>query len=165
MDKKFLKQGEVVLINGGYLSNKNSEPICNAEFVEAQQRIEFLDKFIQEAKKHDFEGKQAENFDNFRSNFIIDFSQTKDVSFINIPTKPKSKLQDELLAETLKFVNFEHEKELAKRINYHLQRFIIIKEFEEFGLFFTNDIVKLNKIYTLEEIIKIISENVELLDK
>ena len=54
----------------------------------------------------------------------------------------------------MKWLDFEKIKGQSDRVNKMLQTFNIIDEFETFGLYFnTNEIVKLSKIYTIEEIV------------
>ena len=52
----------------------------------------------------------------------------------------------------------------SSKINKFLSQFNIVNEFEEFGLFFDQDIVKLNKIYTIKEITAAVKAVIDLLD-
>ena len=44
-----------------------------------------------------------------------------------------------------------------------MQQFKTLQDFETVGLFFDQGIVKLNKIYTVEEILNAVTETIELL--
>jgi hypothetical protein len=59
----------------------------------------------------------------------------------------------------------DNHKEISKveKINQFLQQFNVINEFETFGLFFDQEIVKLGNIYTMAEITTAVTETIDLL--
>ena len=61
------------------------------------------------------------------------------------------------------FMNFQKDSSRTDKVNNFLQQLAILKEFEDFGLFFVEDIVKLNKIYTLDEVGNAVNETIDLL--
>jgi len=69
----------------------------------------------------------------------------------------------QLKSEALNFIKSEESNAKVKQINNYLQQFAIIKEFEDFGLFFDDEICKLNKIYELQEIVNAVQEVIELI--
>ena len=62
------------------------------------------------------------------------------------------------------FMKFTESSSKVEKINSFLQQFAILNEFENYGLFFEEDIVKLNKIYTMAAVIAAVTETIELLD-
>ncbi len=76
-------------------------------------------------------------------------------------SKPTHKLLED---EALAFINFGKETSKVDKVNTFLSSFNIINEFEEHGLFFDQGIVKMNKIYTMKQIIDAVTEVIDLLD-
>jgi hypothetical protein len=150
----FLKKEDLVLLNGGYLTRKETgEPVFNEEFVALQKRMEYIITFNEIASKKDFKGKKPDLLEEVEAETLAFLRKNNEVEFISIPKKPTSKLQDSLAAEAMAFMNFTDESAKIKEINKFLKEFIIIKDFEDFGLFFEEGVVKLNRIYTLKELI------------
>jgi DNA polymerase III delta subunit len=61
-------------------------------------------------------------------------------------------------------MKFNEESTKVDKINAFMQQFAVLQEFEAFGLFFDEEIVKLNNIYSVEEILKAVKETIDLLD-
>lgn len=164
MSKQFLKKDGIQLLNGGYLSNKEGNPVSNAEFVQAQQHAEFIVVFAAKAKGKDFKGKKADSLEDLRKEVQNLLSATKAVSFVDKPAAVKRPTTDKIAAEAMDFIKFQESSSKVDKVNNFLQQFKILKEFEDFGLFFEEDIVKLNKIYTMKEVIDAVTETIDLLD-
>lgn len=150
--KKFVKASELKLGNGGYLlTGKENTPVCNTEFVEAQQSAEWLITMVNLSKGKDFEGKPAYTMAELEA-ATKEAMAEKDIAFVELPTAPKEGLAAKLAKEALGFINHSKDTNKTIEINAYLQSYKVIHEFEEFGLFFKEKIVKLNKIYTMAEI-------------
>lgn len=160
--KKFLKKSEVKLVNGGYLSTLEESPVTNDAFVKAQQHAEYIITFAKLAKEKDFIGKKADSLSELSKQVREELAK-KDVKYVETPKKVVKKLTNQLADEAMAFMNFEKETSKAEKINLFLQQFNVLHEFEEFGLFFEDGIVKLNKIYTMLEIIEAVKETINLL--
>jgi len=164
MSKVFLKKGDLALINGGYLSIKDTEaPVGNQEFVNAQQHAEYICTFAKMAKDKDFLGKKADDLEALRrevNNFI---NNNKSITFVAKPEEVKRPTHEKLQSEALAFINFQDSSSKTDKINHFLQQFKVLKEMEEFGLFFEEEIVKLNKIYTLKDVVNAVTEVIDLL--
>lgn len=160
--KQFLKNTEVQLINGGYLSNKEGKPVYNLQFINAQKHAEYVVTFATLAKGKDFTGKKADSLLDLEIE-VRKALQEKAPKFIEGPEAPSSTMTDKLAAEAKAFMTYKDGSNKVEKTNEFLQQFNIIKEFEDFGLFFEDDIVKLNKIYTMEEIISAVSSVIDLL--
>ncbi len=164
MSKKFLKSTEVDLINGGYLSEKSSKnPVYNEKFVKAQEYANYIMTFAELAKGKDFKGKKADTVEGLRAEVIAMMVKAPSVVYVSEPTEVERPTTDALAKEALAFVAFTENKGKAKKINQFMQQFNVLKEFEEFGLFFEQDVVKLKKIYTVAEIQEAVTNTIDLL--
>ena len=160
--RTFLKKDQLQLINGGYLSDMDNNPVSNAKFVEAQRYAEYIVTFAKMAKEKDFIGKPADNLMEFKRE-VENALSTKDTQYIKKVKEPESKIGDKLAKEALEFISYTEQSQTNNSINSFLQQFNIINDFEEFGLFFDQEIVKLNKIYTMNEIIKAVTSVIDSL--
>lgn len=160
--KQFLKKGQVVLVNGGYLSNDKEAPINNDAFVKAQKHAEYIITFAEMAKGKDFKGKQADSLEELKAAVTKSLAD-KDVAFVEKPTEVTKKLSKQLADEAMAFVKYQGEATKVEKINKFLQDFVILKDFEDYGLFFEDGIVKLNKIYTLAEVVTAVQSTIDLI--
>lgn len=149
---QFLKKSEVKLINGGYLSNSSDAPVANKQFVEKQNQARFLDLLSQKVKGANFKPTEVANFSSIVAAVKGEINKEKVVKYVDAPKEPVRKLTDGLAAEALAWVGHQEDKTKAEKINSALQQFNVLAEFEEFGLFFTSGVVKLEKIYTIEDV-------------
>jgi len=149
---KFIKKDELQLVNGGYLADAKESPVNNTEFVQLQREAEYLVTLAGKMKGKDFKGTKAASIDELIAETKSELNADRVEEFISQPAKPKRKITDQLTAEAQTFVKFHEESAQATKVNDKLQPFKLINEFETFGLFFTPGIVKLNKIYTMDEI-------------
>jgi arsenate reductase-like glutaredoxin family protein len=165
MSKQFIKSGELQLLNGGYLSNKEGNPVNNQEFYEAQLHAEYIITFATMARKKDFVGKKADSLDSLKQEVKNFLDNSKAISFVEKPKDVKRPTTDTLAKEALAFIDFQEKSNNSEKVNNFLQQFKILKEFEDYGLFFDDEqIVKLKNIYTLKEVIGAVSETIALLD-
>lgn len=163
MAKQFLKAGQVSLVNGGYLViTEGEKPVSNQTFIQAQHRAEYVCTFAQLAKGKDFKGKKADSLTDLENEVRVSLA-AKQRTFVTKPTLVEQSLTAKLKEEALSFMNFQENSSKADSVNTFLQEFTVLAEFSEFGLFFDEDIVKLNKIYTIEEIIEAVTSVIDLL--
>lgn len=163
MSKVFLKPGEVVLINGGYLSRKDTQaPVNNEAFVDAQQHAEFIITFAKMAKGKNFKDVKADNVEDLRNEVTALLNKDREVSFIEKPKMVTRKVTDDLAKEAMAFLDFQKDTTKADKINKFMQQFKILKEYQDFGLFFEEGIVKLNNLYTVEEVLEAVTETIDL---
>lgn len=162
--KKFVKNSELTLVNGGYLSTTadGNPPVTNAEFVAAQKRAEYVCTFAELAKGKNFKGVEVDSLDGLRAEVAKKLA-SQDTAYVKAPKKVAREITDKLAAEAKAFMNFTDESSKVEKINKFLQEFNIINEFETFGLFFEDGIVKLNKIYTMKEITTAVKSTIDLL--
>jgi len=163
--KKFLKSSEIALVNGGYLAIKGTTemtPVTNDAFVKAQQHAEYIITFAKLAKGKDFKGKKADSLADLESAVRAELA-TKDREFVAKPKKVVKKLSQQLADEAMAFMSFEKDTTKVEKVNAFLQQFNVLAEFEEFGLFFEDGIVKLNNIYSMKEIVEAVESTIDLL--
>ena len=164
MSKIFVKKDELNLINGGYLvAGKNETPVYNEKFIAVQKHAEWVVTFAEKAKGKDFIGKVPDTIESVREEVRKALSDNG-VKYIDTPKEVKQDLTEKLQKEALAFIKFQGETSKTEKINKFLQQFNIIQEFGEFGLYFEEDVCKLNKIYTIEEIVAAVTEVIDLLD-
>ena len=162
--KTFLKSTEVALVNGGYVSTKTGEkPVTNKSFVKAQKHAEYIVTFASMAAEKDFVGKKADCLTDLVKD-VKNALAAKATVYVEGPKKAKKKLTDELAAEAMAFMKFNETTSKTEKINAFLAQFDILNEFEKFGLFFKDGVVKLNKVYTMKEVIDAVTKTIDLLD-
>ena len=164
MSKIFVKKSDLALVNGGYLvTGKNETPVFNVQFISAQKHAEWVVTFAEKAKGKDFAGKTPDSIESVRAEVIKALSD-KGIEYVKSPKSVGQDLTEKLKKEALAFIEFQGESSKTEKINKFLQRFNIIKEFEEFGLYFEEDICKLDKIYTIEEIVKAVTSVIDVIE-
>lgn len=162
--KTFLKSTELSLENGGYLTSKDGKPVSNSKFHQAQKHAEYVVTLAEEAKGKDFKGKKADSIEELKAAVAKKLFTSETIEFVKSPKAPKRSVTESLKKEALAFLDFEKDEANTKRINEFLQQFNIINEFETYGLFFDSEISKLNKIYTMEDVINAVTSMIEHLD-
>lgn len=153
MNKTFVKKGQLVLVNGGYLvTGKEETPVFNEDFFLAQKAAEWVVTFAEKAKGKDFIGKEPDSLEDLVREIEKALGES-DTQYVKMPEQVKTELSDKLQQEALAFIKYDTEVAKTEKINAFLQQFNIIQEFEEFGLYFEEDICKLKRIYTIKEIV------------
>ena len=164
MSKIFVKKEELTLVNGGYVvTGKNETPVYNEQFITVQKHAEWVVTFAEKAKGKDFVGKVPDSIESVKEEVRKALS-SKGVEYVKSPKKVKQDLTEKLQEEALAFIKYQGESSKTEKINKFLQQFNIIQEFEEFGLYFEEDICKLNKIYTIEEIVAAVTAVIDIID-
>ncbi|MCK9429283.1 MAG: hypothetical protein M0R17_04715 [Candidatus Omnitrophica bacterium] len=163
--KQFIKQGELKLIGSGYLVNSKEEPVTNSEFVYAQKQAEFVVVLAEKAKGKDFKGKDADSMSALKDEVWNLLNGNKTRAYITAPTAPKRSTTEKLKEEALAFIGYQEDVEKTEKVNNFLNKFNSIAELEDFGLYFSqpDQPVKLNKIYTIKEIVASVTSVIDLL--
>jgi hypothetical protein len=162
---QFLKSTEVTVKNGGYLFSKAEKPVRNEEFENIQRHAEYIITLSEKLEGKDLKGSKPVNIQDIKNEVIKALNKDKTIEFIALPSKVKLELGDQLKEEALAFLNNQDEISKTEKINDFLQKFKILKQYEEFGLFFEDGIsVRLTKIYTLEEVVGAVKRVISYLD-
>jgi len=164
MNKIFVKNSELTLVNGGYVvTGEKQTPVFNEDFIAVQKHAEWVVTFAEKAKGKDFVGKEADSIADVEAEVIKALSKS-DVEYVSSPKKVKGELTEKLQEEAMAFIKFNSESSKTDKINKFLQQFNKLQEFEEFGLYFEEDICKLNKIYTIKEVVTAVKQIIDLVD-
>lgn len=152
MTKQFKTSKEVTLHASGFISDKDNNPIMNADFVRLQKDADYIVRLAAKMKGKDFKGAVPVQMEDLVAELTSEMNSEGRVQFVAAPKKPKSTVTDKLQGEAMEFMKFHENAFNTERINEYLQKFTPLSEFEEFGLFFEPGVAKLNKIYTIKEI-------------
>lgn len=163
MKKIFVKSAELALVNGGYVvTGKSQTPVFHEEFIKLQKHAEWIVTFAEKARGVDFVGKLPASIEAVKCE-VNKALAGSGVEYVPKPEKVEREVSDKLLAEAMAFVKYTGESSKVEKINKFMQTFNVIKEFEEFGLYFEEGICKLNKVYTIEKIVTAVKEVIDLL--
>jgi hypothetical protein len=91
-------------------------------------------------------------------------TESQTIQYVEGPAQPKSKVQDELVKYALDFAAFQGKKDSIENINKVMNNYNKINDVEQVGEYFTENLVKLNKIYTIAEILEAVESAIEVLD-
>lgn len=165
MTKIFVKKEDLKLINGGYLVAGEKElPVFHKKFIYLQRRARYIVEFAKAAKKYDFVGKKADSIKELKQKVLKELDSERIIEYITVTKEPKTPISSKLREEALAFIEFDVKKNETEKVNKFLQDFNCLTEFEEFGLYFDDShIVKLEKIYTMAEIVKAVKDTINLL--
>jgi hypothetical protein len=152
MTNVFVTKQQLVLKNGGYLV-ANEVPVNHDEFVNLQNEARYLVSLAEKVKNTDFTVKTVKTFSEV-VNEVKNQLNSEKKTYVTKPESVSTPITDSLKNEALEWLRFQNEGTKSEKLNNILQKFNLISEFEEFGLYFSTDkIVKLNKIYSVEEIV------------
>ena len=155
---KFIKKNELELANGGYLVFKEGQlPVNHEEFVTLQEEAHYLVSLANKVSMTDFTSKQPISFQSVVDNVTKSLNDEKRI-FVESPKAVATPTSDKLQKEALTWLNNKADESKTEKLNRILQKFSILQDFENFGLYFSTDkIVKLKQLYSLEEIVNAVS--------
>ena len=161
---EFLTSKELGLNPAGYLiNNKSNKPVTHIDFVQQQKAAEHVVKLADAIKDKNFKCGKTDNLEEIKAAVIASINAKSTKEYIATPTKPTSKVQDELTKLALDFVQFDIDSSQAKTINTLMDPFSSIEAVESFGDYFSEGLVKLNAIYTIKQILAAVKINVDKL--
>jgi hypothetical protein len=156
---EFLKAKELKLNEAGYLvSAVTGKPINNNSYYKQQKAAEYVVKLAEKIKDKNFKQVNVDCLDQVKKELTEELSTRQSYVYVNQPSEPKSKVFDDLVNYALKFSSFEDEKLKTNQINENMNEFNTIYDVENVGEYFNQEIVKLNKIYTIKEILNAVTE-------
>lgn len=155
---KFLKNNELELVNGGYLvSTEGQTPVNHDEFVTLQKEAHYLVSLADKVRATDFEVKEAITFDSVVREVTEKLNDEKRV-YVEKATAQATPTLDALQKEALAWLVNKKDEGKTEKLNRIMQKFNVIAEFTEFDLYFSTDkIVKLQALYSLEEILEAVT--------
>lgn len=150
---KFLNKETVVVNNAGYLVSKtDNTPVNHEEFVKIQQEAKYLVSLADKVKVADFKGKTPDNYSAIVQQVAKDLANDQRV-YVKKSEKIETPITDSLQKEALAWLNNKGNEAKTEKLNRIMQKYNTLKDFEDFGLYFTDGIVKLTKIYTIQDIL------------
>jgi hypothetical protein len=153
---KFLKNNELQLVNGGYLVTGET-PVNHEEYVQLQKEAHYLVNLANTVRATDFAVKDVITFDQVVKEVTVKLNDEKR-TYVNAPEEVKTPTLDKLQKEALAWLGNKADEGKAEKLNRIMQKFNILADFESFGLYFTTDkIVKLQALYTLEQIVEAVT--------
>lgn len=155
---KFVTKSDLSLKAGKYLiSGENETPVFNYEFVKIQEEAHYLVNLASKVKDADFTVKTVKSFEQIVNEVKTELNNNKKV-YVSGSEEVEMPLTNKLKDEALSWLKSQATNNKSEKLNSILQKYNLLSEFEEFGLYFSEDkIVTLNKIYTMDDIIKAIT--------
>lgn len=151
---EFLKMSELTLNPANYLISKvSNKPVTHISFVNQQQSAEYIVRLSQAVKGKNFSTGPIDNLQEIKAKVLEEMNSASVKNYVSEPTKPTSKVQDELTEYALNFAKYLENKESSDKINMIMQEYNTISAIEEVGDYFQEGLVRMNKIYTIEEIL------------
>jgi hypothetical protein len=161
---EFLTSKDLKLNAAGYLvSSTSNKPVNHESFVAQQKSAEYVVKLAEAIKGKNFKTGKVDSLDEIKKAVLDSINKTNTKTYVNAPTKPTSKVQDELTELALAFVQYDEKKDEVSQINQMMAQFSAIDAVESVGDYFSEGLTKLNAIYSVEEILAAVTANVEKL--
>jgi hypothetical protein len=161
---EFLTKKSIELNKAGYLVSKESKkPVFHSEFVRQQQSADYIVRLASAIKDKNFTPNAVDSIEAIKAEVRNSIYSAAVVKYVDEPAKLTSKVNDELVQFALDFVKFEENKSKSDKVNEFMQQFNSINDVETVGEYFSEGLVKLNKIYTIAEILEAVQINVEKL--
>lgn len=157
---EFLKSSELELNPAGYLIGKKSgKPVSHEAFVSQQKSAEYIVKLSEAIKGKTFTTNKVDSLDAIKAEVRAAIAGTAK-KYVSDPEKPVSKVNEEMIKFALDFNDYEDAKVVNKKINEFMEQFSAIDDVETVGDYFSEGTVKLNNIYTIEQILNAVKANV-----
>jgi tetrahydrodipicolinate N-succinyltransferase len=158
---EFLKSNQLELNPAGYLVSKESKkPVNHEAFVKQQRAAEYTVKLAEAIKDKNFTASTPDNLNAIKAQVLASLNQSSK-EYVKTPKEPKNKIFDELTQFALDFDKHHEQVEITEQINKLMNQFNTIDDVEQVGDYFTEGVVKLNKIYTIKEILAAVKITVE----
>ena len=163
---EFLTSAQISLNKAGYLvSNETNKPVFpTGTWVGEQRAAEYIVKLAEAIKDKTFSVNKIDDLSAIKQEVRNSINKANTKNYVDEPTKPVSNVNDELVKFALDFVGYEDQKSKADKINSFMQQFNSINDVEQMGEYFDEGLVKLNKIYTIAEILEAAKIHIEKLN-
>ncbi len=158
----FIKKTELQLINGGYLANKAGDPVNHESFVAQQNTAHYLVSLATAMGTKDYVGKEADEVSDTIFEVSDAIYKATEIQYMDTPKAPAMKTRDAMTKEALAWIGHKESVSESEEVNIEMQKYNVVNDFEAFGLYFTEGLVKLHKIYSIKEILeatKIVKKN------
>lgn len=152
---KLFKKDSVKLLPGGYLVDAVTEqPVTHTEFVAAQRKAHYFVELAKVLKTKSFVTTSADSLDEVLSDFDSNWLTKPEIKFVATKSVSQGELTTKLQKEALNFIQGQVENATNNNLNKFMQKFEVIYNFENVGLYFDNGVTQLSKLYTIDEIMQ-----------
>lgn len=159
MKNNFLTASQLVLNKAGYLTD-GTNPVTHPVWVEQQQKAHYIVSLAKALEGKTFKAAKLDDLEAIKASVRKTIAEAAIVEFVASPSKPVSAVNEEMVKYALDFANFEKEKSNVAQINEFMQQFNQIYAVEQTGDYFFEGLVKLQKIYTVNEILEAVKSNI-----
>lgn len=161
---EFLKASELSLNPANYLiSTKTEKPVTHNAFVMQQRSAEYVVKLAEAIKDKNFTPGKVDDLNAIKQQVLNSINSANTREYASIPKEPVSKVHAELTQHALDFASFLKKKEKTNVVNELMNQYNKIDDVEKVGEYFQEDLVQLNKIYTIKEILAAVKITTEKL--
>lgn len=161
---EFLTLNDLELNKAKYLISKTSKkPVTNVGFIAAQQAADYTVRLAEAIKGKKFTSDKLDDLNAIKAEVRAAIAAKAVKEHVTAPTKPVSKVNDEMVQFALDFVNFKTEESKVAKLNEIMAEFDAIDDVENNGDYFSEGLVKLNKIYTISEVLTAVKATAEVL--
>lgn len=160
---EFLKSSDLSLNPANYLiSSISNKPVNHTAFVEQQRKAEYIIKLSEAIKGKNFKHGKVDDLNAIKAAVRAAINDTNQV-YGTAPSKPVGELTSKLADEAMAFIKFDDQKSRFDQINVFMNQFNSINDVESVGDYFEEKVTKLNKIYSISEIMSAVESNIEIL--
>ncbi len=150
---EFLKSAQLELNGGNYLVSKETgKPVTNAEFVAEQVKAHFVVTLAAKCKGKSFKAKEVVSFATLVDQTTAELKKTSGTVYYEKEAEPKSDVLDELIKAAKAFHKNDTTNERVVKMNNLLQEYNSINKVENFGMYFSSEVVELDKLYSITDI-------------
>tara|TARA_R110000868_G_scaffold214505_2_gene464605 strand:+ start:2523 stop:3020 length:498 start_codon:yes stop_codon:yes gene_type:complete len=154
MSQTFLKATEVRQNAAGYVVatvGKEERPVNHPAWVQQQRNAEFVVKLAAATAGKNFKTGKTDDLASIIAQVRAGIANDTR-TYVTAPAKPAQPTLDAMVAEQLAQAGYLTEKDTTGRINEVLNQYSAIADVENVGDYFQEGVVKLNAIYTFEQV-------------
>ncbi len=161
---ELLELSGLELNKAGYLVSKaTKKPVTHAAFVAEQNNAHFTVSLAEAIKGKTFKADKVADLNAIKAEVLAAINAKAVREFVPTPAKPTSKVNDEIVKYALDFDKYNDQKSEVAKINAIMAEFSTIDGVETVGDYFSEGLVKLNKIYSCAEILAAVQATAETL--
>lgn len=150
---KFLKLEDLKLNAGGYLVSADDKPVYHEGFVNAQKEAHLLVSIANECEGKVFKSGPVSSFTDIVAKVKAKVSSEEVYEYVSAPLKEESIL-DQITAAGVAFSEHTDEVEKVKKTNNLMVPFEDIRKVEKAGMYFTEGVCELKKLYSVDDLVK-----------
>ena len=159
---QFLTLKDLQLNAAGYLVSKtDKKPVTHSAFVAQQSAADYIVRLSQAIEGKTFKAAKVDNLEAIKASVRAAMADTNH-KYVATPSKPTSKVNDELVRFALEFDAYNDKKGQVDTINNFMQQFNTINDVQTVGEYFSEGVVK-TTLHDIPTILAAVTACVELL--